>query len=102
MPARLKSGDTVVVISGADKSDSPRQVLEVLGDRVIVEGVNLRWRHEKPSQASPKGGRTRREFPIHASNVLLYSSKEKKGVRTRVEVRDGKRVRVGKCGTVFE
>lgn len=101
---RIKTGDKVIVISGADKSDQPRQVLEVEGDdRVIVEGVNLRWKHEKPSQASPKGGRTRREFPIHASNVLLYSDKAGKGVRTRVEIKDGKKVRVGvPCGTVFE
>ena len=105
MAIHIKKDDQVVVIAGADKSNEPKAVLEVLeiDDRVIVEGVNLRWKHEKPSQLNPKGGRTRREFPIHISNVLLFSKKAGKGVRTRVESKDGKKVRVGiACGTVFE
>ena len=102
--SRIKVGDSVVVISGADKSEEPRKVTQVIeGRRVIVEGVNMRWKHEKPSQQSPKGGRTRREFPIDISNVLLFSEKAGKGVRIRIEEKDGKRVRVGvPCGTVFE
>ena len=102
--SRIKVDDSVVVIAGADKSDAPKKVIQVIEDeRVIVEGVNMRWKHEKPSQQSPKGGRTRREFPINISNVLLYSEKAGKGVRVRVEEKDGKRVRVGvPCGTVFE
>ncbi len=103
---KIRVGDKVVVISGADKSNEARQVLQVLeaDDRVVVEAVNLCWKHEKPSQMNPKGGRTRREFPIHISNVLLYSDKAGKGVRTRVVVKDGKKkVRVGiPCGTEFE
>ena len=105
MAGRIKTGDKVVVISGADKSDEAKQVIDVVddGNRVVVEGVNLRYKHEKPSQLNPKGGRTRHEFPIHISNVLLYSDKAGKGVRTRVEERDGKKVRVGiPCGTEFE
>ena len=102
--SRIQEGDSVVVISGADKSDDPKNVIQVIEDAsVIVEGVNMRWKHEKPSQQSPKGGRTRREFPIDISNVLLYSEKAGKGVRTRIEEKDGKKVRVGvTCGTVFE
>jgi large subunit ribosomal protein L24 len=100
---RIKVGDKVVVISGADKSNQPRKVEQVIEDeKVLVEGVNLCWKHEKPSQQSPKGGRTRREFPIDISKVLLYSETAGKGVRVRVEVKDGKKVRVGTCGTVFE
>lgn len=101
----VKKGDKVVVIRGADKSDKPHEVIEVHdhNDRVLVRDVNLRWKHEKPSQSNPKGGRTRKEFPIHISNVLLYSEKAGKGVRTRTEVKDGKKVRVGvACGTRFE
>lgn len=102
---QIKKGDKVVVISGADKSNEPREVMEVLDleDRVVVEGVNMRWKHERASQQNPKGGRSQREFPIHISNVQLFSEKAGKGVRTRIEVRDGKKVRVGvSCGTVFE
>ena len=103
----IKRGDKVVVISGADKPQEPeaKEVLRVIKERnqVVVKEVNMRWKHLKRSQANPKGGRVRREFPIHISNVLLYSEKAGKGVRTRVEVRDGKKVRVGvSCGTVFD
>ena len=101
----IKRGDKVAVISGAHKSNSPHEVLQVDADngRVIVEGVNLRWKHERRTQQNPEGGRIQKEFPIDASNVLLWSEKAGKGVRTRVEIQDGKKVRVGvPCGTKFD
>ena len=71
--------------------------------RVIVEGVNLRWKHQKPSQENPKGGRVQLEHPIDVSNVLLFSEKLGKGTRTKIELVDGKKVRVGvRCGTKFD
>ena len=102
---RVKKGDKVVVITGAYKSTEPRDVLRVEREagRVVVEGVNLRWKHERRSQQNPEGGRVHREFPIDASNVMLFSEKAGKGVRTRIEVVDGKKVRVGvPCGTRFD
>ena len=72
MPAKLhvKKGDTVLVLSGNDKGKQgvvkaafPRE------QRVLVEGVNLRWHHKKPTQQSPKGERLQEESSIHASNV---------------------------------
>ena len=100
----IKKGDKVAVISGAYKSSQPHEVLRVVAEKgqVIVEGINLRWKHQRRSQQNPKGGRTQKEFPIAASNVLLFSEKAGKGVRTRIEVVDGKRVRVGTCGTKFD
>ena len=101
----VKKGDKVVVIAGAHKSNEPHEVLRVDLEkrRVIVEGVNLRWKHERRTPQNPSGGRVQKEFPIDASNVLLYSEKAGKGVRTRVEVKDGKKVRVGvPCGTKFD
>ena len=101
----IKKGDKVVVIAGADKSDSVREVLSCDSEtgRVLVKEVNMRWKHLKRSQQNPQGGRVRKEFSIDASNVLLYSEKAGKGVRTRVEVVDGKKVRVGaSCGTRFD
>jgi large subunit ribosomal protein L24 len=68
---------------------------------VVIQGVNLRWKHQRKSQQNPKGGRSQREFPIHVSKVLLYSDKTKKGVRQRHPLKDGKRLRVGTCGTEF-
>ena len=102
---RVKKGDKVVVIAGAYKSSEPRDVLKVDREagRVVVEGVNLRWKHERRSQQNPEGGRVQREFSIDASNVLLFSEKAGKGVRTRIEIVDGKKVRVGvPCGTRFD
>ncbi|MGE0142891.1 MAG: 50S ribosomal protein L24 [Planctomycetota bacterium] len=101
----VKKGDKVVVISGADKSSEPREVLRVFPEdgKVIVQGVNLRWKHHKRSQANPEGGRVQSEYPIPACKVLLFSEKAGKGVRTKTEVVNGKRVRVGvPCGTRFQ
>ena len=101
----VKRGDKVVVISGANKSDEPHEVLRVDTEngKVLVQGVNMRWKHQRRSQQNPEGGRIHKEFPIDASNVLLFSQKAGKGVRTRIEVREGKKVRVGiPCGTVFD
>ena len=104
-PLHVKKGDKVVVTSGQYKSDEPREVLKVDADarRVIVAGVNLRWKHQRPSQQNPKGGRVQMEQPIDVSNVLLFSEKLGKGTRTKAEVVDGKKRRVGvQCGTRFD
>ena len=101
----IKKGDKVVVISGASKSNEPKEVLKLHSDEgtVVVQGVNMRWKHQRKSQQNPQGGRIEKEFPIAISNVLLFSEKSGKGVRTRIEEVDGKRVRVGvSCGTRFD
>lgn len=101
----VKKGDKVIVTAGADKSSEVHEVLSVdaTAGRVIVQGVNMRWKHMRRSQANPQGNRVQREFPIDASNVMLFSEKAGKGVRTRIEVVDGKKVRVGiPCGTKFD
>lgn len=100
----VKKGDKVVVISGPHRSKEPAEVLRVDPDsnRVVVKGVNIRIKHERKSPQHPQGGRVEKEFPIHASNVLLWSAKAKKGVRVHRELVDGKRVRVGTCGTKFD
>jgi large subunit ribosomal protein L24 len=108
---RIKRGDNVVITTGADKSSEPHEVLRVIGDGklVVVKGVNMRWKHLRRSQTNPKGGRIRKEFPIDISNVMLYSEKAHKGVRTHFEIKDKKdgkkkpkKVRIGTCGTVFD
>jgi len=101
----VKKGDKVVVHSGQYKSNEPREVLKVdlEKSRVIVQGVNLRWKHQRRSQENPKGGRVQLEMPIPASKVLLFSEKLGKGTRTKIAVVDGKKRRVGvKCGTQFD
>ena len=101
----VKKGDKVCVMSGQYKSNEPREVLRVDGEtgRVIVQGVNLRWKHQKRSQQNPKGGRVQLEQPIDASKVLLFSQKLGKGTRTKIQIVDGKKKRVGvSCGTQFD
>ncbi|HVS08865.1 MAG TPA: 50S ribosomal protein L24 [Planctomycetota bacterium] len=94
----VKKGDTVLVISGNDKGRTGL-VKEALPakERVIVEGVNLRWRHKRPSQQNPKGERTQIEMSIHASNVRRVegaggkkaAKKAAKAVAKGVEGREG-------------
>jgi len=103
MALRIKRGDTVVVRSGDDRGKTGKVLrVDPKSDRVYVEGVNLQYKHMKRTQQNPKGGRVRREGPLHLSKVMLWSDSQKKGQRFRIEVRDGKRVRVGvKDGAVI-
>ena len=80
----VRKGDTVLVIAGNDKGKKGAITLvDRAACRVTVEGVNLRWKHRKPTQKDPKGERLQREFPIHSSNVMLWDAKLGKGVRKR-------------------
>lgn len=67
----VKKGDMVEVLSGNDKGKRGR-ILTVYPakERVLIEGINVRVKHQKPNQNYPKGGRIEKEMPIHASNVL--------------------------------
>lgn len=80
----VKKGDSVIVIAGNDKGKvgEVTQVLHQAG-RVLVAGVNMRWKHKKPTQQSPKGERVQEECSIHHSNVMLYDAQAKKGTRKR-------------------
>jgi large subunit ribosomal protein L24 len=93
---RIMKGDRVRVIRG-NYRDMEGTVLEVFPDqsRVRVEGVNLRKRHTRPSQADPDGGIISMIAPIHISNVMLVDSASEQAtrVRTRVE-EDGTKERI--------
>ena len=81
---KIKRGDQVVVVSGDDKSDTPRQVQAVLagGAKVLIDGVNLVYKHVKRGHPkSPQGGRLRMEKPINSSNVMFYCPTCAKGVK---------------------
>jgi large subunit ribosomal protein L24 len=93
---RVRQGDTVVVIAGKQKGTKGR-VLRVLPkeERAVIEGVNVRTKHIKPTQANPQGGRVKREYPIHLSNVMLADPKTGEPTRVRVStLTDGRRVRI--------
>jgi large subunit ribosomal protein L24 len=92
----IVKGDRVKVIRGNDR-EKEGTVLRVLNEenRVVVEGVNVRKRHTRPSQNDPDGGIISFEAPIHQSNVMLIdpASGEASRVRTRVE-EDGVKERI--------
>ena len=93
--AKIKKGDTVVILSGKDKGREGQVVKSLPKDgKVVVSGVNMISRHTKPTQADPEGGVKRREAPIHVSNVAIKDPKTGKPARVGFEVRDGKKVRV--------
>ena len=79
---KIKKNDSVVVITGNSKGKTGK-VLKVfpVENRVIVEGINLRKRHNKPSQKSPQGGITEKEAPINVSNVMILDPKTNEKTR---------------------
>ncbi|HIG10679.1 MAG: 50S ribosomal protein L24 [bacterium] len=80
----VRSGDQVIVISGNDKGTTGEvKVALPETQRVIIEGVNLRWKHRKPTQQDPQGERIQTECSIHVSNVMHLDPETKKGVRRR-------------------
>ena len=93
---RLREGETVEVVSGAEKGKRGKVLRLLDGGRVLVEGVNLRWRHTKPSQKQPKGGRLRKEGSLHASNVMPIDPETDRPTRVGHAVVDGRKVRVAR------
>ncbi|MCK6454962.1 MAG: 50S ribosomal protein L24 [Phycisphaerae bacterium] len=109
MASKIKKGDQVMVISGDHRGESGR-VLRVNPKRnvVLVEGVNLVYRHLRPSRRNPQGGRIRKEAPLAISNVLPVDPKTGRPSRVRFEVeRDAagrivSKRRVTRGGTVLD
>lgn len=94
---QIKKGDTVVVLSGKDKGKVAK-VTKVLAkqDRVVLEGVNVMKKHQKPTQANPDGGIVEFTAPIHVSNVAVQDPKTKQATRVGYKLVDGKKVRYAK------
>jgi large subunit ribosomal protein L24 len=101
----VKKGDTVQIISGRDKG-KVAEILQTLPktSQVLVKGVNIRTKHVKPQQEGESGQITTFEAPIHSSNVMLYSEKEKVASRVGYTVNDdGRKVRVlKKTGEIID
>lgn len=94
---KVKANDTVNVIAGKDKGKQGR-VKQALpkADKVVVEGVNIVKKHQRPTQMNPQGGIIEVEAPIHVSNVQLVDPKTGEATRVGYQEQDGKRVRVAK------
>lgn len=106
---RVKTGDTVVVISGKSNKELRSEKSGQYGDKgkvgkvlkvfpktgkIIVEGVNIRKKHIKPQQNGQQGSIEEREYPIFACKVMLWDSEAKKATRVRHKIEDGKKVRI--------
>lgn len=107
----VKTGDTVVVISGKSNNEKRSEKSGQMGDKgkvgkvlkvfpktgkIIVEGVNVKKKHVKPNQMNTQGDIVEKEMPIFSSKVMLWDPEAKKGTRVRHEFKDGKKVRVSK------
>lgn len=94
---RLKTGDTVKVVTGKDKG-TVAEIIKVIPDKnqVVVEGVNLKKKHLKPTQINPDGGIIEKEMPIDVSNVMAYDKKSKSVSRLGIEIKGDEKVRIFK------
>lgn len=95
MARHVRKDDEVIVTAGKDKGAIGKVIRVITGeDRVIVDGVNVRRKHVKPTQANPQGGVVSVAMPIHISNVSPID-KNRKATRVRFETNDkGEKVRV--------
>ena len=94
--SKIKKGDTVRVIAGADKGNEGKVIsVDTKNHRVVVEGVHMVKKHQKPSMANQNGGIIEQEAPIDISNVMLLS--DGKVSRVGFSVEGDKKVRVAKA-----
>jgi len=95
---KLVKGDKVIVIAGNDKGKTGViQKVDPRSNRVVVEGVNVRKKHKKPTQQNPEGSIVEIYAPINASNVALVDPKTKKATKIGSTEVKGKKVRVAKA-----
>ena len=94
MIKKYKKGDEVIVKVGKDKGKIGK-ISKVItsNEKVIITGVNVSKKHQKPSQDS-KGGIIDKEMPIHISNILAYDSKSKKSSKVGFKIEEGKKIRI--------
>ena len=94
---RVRKDDMVEILSGNDRGKRGRILKMVMKkDRVLVQGINLRWKHMRKSQQSPQGGRIKKEIPIHISNVMLVDEATDTATRVGYKVIDGKKRRISR------
>lgn len=84
---KLKKNDIVIIVAGNDRGKAGK-ILKVFpkNDRVIIEGINMRKRHTKPSQKNPQGGILEKEASIHVSNVMMLDPKTNEPTRLGAKI----------------
>jgi len=101
---KIKKDDKVIIIAGKDKGKKGTVVKAMpSSNKVIVEGMNIAKKHQKPMQKGQAGRVVEIAKPIHVSNVALVDPKTKKPTRVRLEKKGGKIVRIAtKSGSVIK
>jgi large subunit ribosomal protein L24 len=104
MATQLKKGDKVIILAGKDKGKTGTiQRIDRTNRRVVVEGVNVHKKHQKPKQNNPEGTILDIYAPLDASNVALIDPKTKKATRFKVGMVKDKKVRLAvKTGATIE
>ena len=97
MAAKIKKGDSVIVLAGKDRGKEG-EVIQVMptDDRIVVRGVNLIKKHQKQTQTE-QGGIISKEASLHISNVALKDPSTGKATRVGFKIEDGKKTRVAKA-----
>ena len=92
---RIRKGDEVVIISGKDKGRRGTVARVLPNDKLVVQGVNMAKKHQKPNPAQGvAGGIVEKEMPLHQSNVMLFNPATGKGDRVGFKIlEDGRKVR---------
>ena len=98
MAAKIKKGDSVVVLTGKDKGKQGTVTKVIVDDgRAVVSGVNMVTRHQKPTQADPSGGIKQFEAAIDLSNLAIADPRDGKPTRVGFRVDDnGRKIRFAK------
>ncbi len=95
---KIKKNDTVKIIAGKDKGKKGKVIqVFIKQQKVVVEGLNLRYKHMRPKKQGEKGQRIEYSAPMHASNVMLIDSKTDKVTRVSFKkLESGEKVRISK------
>lgn len=94
---RIKKGDNVQVMSGNDKGSTGKVLsINATTERVLVEGINMVSKHQKPDAKNPDGGIIKKEAAVHISNLMVVDPKSGKPTRIGIKREDGKAVRISK------
>ncbi|MEI8194596.1 MAG: 50S ribosomal protein L24 [Phycisphaerae bacterium] len=95
MAARIKKDDMVYILSGADKGKTGKVVsVDAANQKVVIEGMNLKTKHIKPTQQNPKGGRLQRPAPLAMCKVQPVDPKTGKGTRVKFVTEGGVKKRI--------
>lgn len=100
---KIKKGDEVIVLAGKSKGQkgTVTKAMPTL-QKVVVSGVNVATRHQRPSQMNPQGGIVKQDMPIHVSNVALLDPKSGTATKVGYKIEGDKKVRVArKSGEVI-